>query len=148
MLALCRRKRRPVTVAYVDLDNFKDINDSLGHRAGDDLLRKVGQLLRTSLRPSDLTARLGGDEFGVLLPETGPDQARASLERIHSLLENRFASVGPGVTSSIGAVTFMNAPENVEAMVHQADIRMYAAKHQGRNRVQLDVLEMQTTPQS
>jgi diguanylate cyclase (GGDEF)-like protein len=139
-LAQCRRKERPVTIAYIDLDNFKDVNDSLGHQAGDDVLRKVGTLLKSSLRPSDLTTRLGGDEFAVLLPETGGQQASATLERIHSLLANRFASAGSGVTSSIGAVTFTTPPKSVEEMVHQADIRMYAAKNQGRNRIHLDVI--------
>ena len=140
LLALCRRKERPVTIAYLDLDNFKDVNDSLGHQAGDEVLRKVGSLLRASLRPSDLTTRLGGDEFAILLPETGEMQAGATLERLHSLLANRFASAASGVTSSIGAVTFMTLPANVEEMVHQADIRMYAAKNKGRNRIHLDVL--------
>lgn len=139
-LALCRRKQRPVTIAYIDLDNFKDINDALGHQAADDLLRKVGKVLRSSLRPSDLTVRLGGDEFGILLPETGPQQAEATLTRIHSLLGHRLAPTAE-MTSSIGAVTFMTPPASVEEMVHQADIRRYAAKNRGRNRVQLDLVQ-------
>lgn len=139
-LAHCRRQGRPVTIAYIDLDNFKDVNDALGHRAADDLLRQFGKLLRTSLRPSDLTARLGGDEFAILLPETGPQQGEATLTRIHSLLAHRFAPTAE-MTSSIGAVTFMTAPVYVEEMVHQADIRRYAAKNQGRNRIHLDVLQ-------
>jgi diguanylate cyclase (GGDEF)-like protein len=140
MLALSRRKGRPVTIAYIDLDNFKDINDTLGHQAGDELLRQVGKLLRASLRPSDLTTRLGGDEFAVLLSETGAEEAKATLERLHSLLAHRFAPTASGVTSSIGAVTYLRVPDSVETMVHQADIRMYAAKNQGRNRIHLDVL--------
>jgi diguanylate cyclase (GGDEF)-like protein len=138
-LALCRRKERPVTIAYIDLDNFKDVNDALGHQAADDLLRQVGKLLRTSLRPSDLTARLGGDEFAILLPETGAQQAEATLARIHSLIAHRFAPTAE-MTSSIGAVTFMTAPVYVEEMVHQADIRRYAAKNRGKNRVHLDLM--------
>jgi diguanylate cyclase (GGDEF)-like protein len=139
-LALCRRKERPVTIAYIDVDNFKDVNDALGHQAADDLLGQIGKLLRTSLRPSDLTGRLGGDEFAILLPETGPQQADATLTRIHSLLGHRFAPTAE-MTTSIGAVTFLTVPDNVEAMVHQADIRRYAAKNQGRNRIHLDVVQ-------
>ena len=140
-LAACRRKDRPVTMAYIDLDNFRDINEALGHEAADDVLRQIGQLLRSSLRPSDLITRLGGDEFGILLAETGPQQATATLERIHSLLSHRFAPTAPGLTSSIGAVTFVTIPNSVEAMVQQADIRRYAAKNQGGNRIHLDVVQ-------
>lgn len=142
MLVLCRRKDRPITIAYIDLDNFRDVNSAIGHEAADDLLRQIGKLLQSSLRPSDLITRLGGDEFGILLAETGPQQASAALERIHSLLSHRFAPLAPGMTSSIGAVTFVkNHPETVEAMVHQADIRRYAAKNLGGNRIHLDVVE-------
>lgn len=139
-LALCRRKRRPVTVAYIDLDNFKAVNDSLGHRVGDELLRCVAQQLRAFIRASDLCARLGGDEFAVLLPELDQNQAAAALERLRSLLADALASKPGAVTSSIGGVTFMSAPEDGEDMVHQADSRMYAAKAAGGNRFQLEVV--------
>src|SRR5688572_5637761 len=79
ILALCRRKGRPVTLAYIDLDNFKTVNNTLGHQAGDDLLRNVGALLVASTRPSDLCARLGGDEFAVLLPEVNSHDAIVAL---------------------------------------------------------------------
>ena len=139
ILALCRRKGGPVTVAYIDLDNFKAVNDRLGHRAGDDLLRTVADVLRTCIRPSDLSARLGGDEFSILLPEVGPHEAAATLERLRSLLADTVASSAGPVSASIGGVTFITAPEDVEAMVQQADSRMYAAKATGKNRVHLDV---------
>lgn len=139
ILALCRRKKRPVTIVYLDLDNFKSVNDRLGHQAGDDLLRNVANLLQSSIRPSDLSARLGGDEFVILLPDVGAAEAAATLERLRSLLADTVLSPPGIVTSSIGAVTFMTVPEDVEDMVRQADARMYAAKATGKNRVHLEI---------
>ncbi len=139
LLALCRRKGRPITIAYLDLDNFKTVNDERGHQAGDDLLCRVAALLQASIRPSDLAARLGGDEFAVLLPEVGPPDAAVMLERLRSLLADALGSNQPPVSGSIGGVTFVTAPDSVEAMVHQADSRMYIAKTTGKNRVQLEI---------
>lgn len=139
VLALCRRKGRPATMAYIDLDNFKSVNDRLGHRAGDDLLRTVAQKLRAAIRPSDLSARLGGDEFAILLPEVGSDEAAATLERLRSLLADTVTPTAGPVSASIGGVTFITVPEDAEAMVQQADSRMYVAKAMGRNRVRLEV---------
>ncbi|MBZ5558369.1 MAG: GGDEF domain-containing protein [Acidobacteriia bacterium] len=138
-LALCRRAGRPVTAAYIDLDNFKSVNDTLGHEAGDRLLRIVADHLRTSVRPSDLSARLGGDEFALLLPEVGPQDAAVTLERLRLTLTNA-ADASPGtVTVSIGGVTFIAVPGDMEEMIQQADSRMYEAKAAGKNRVRLDV---------
>ena len=139
LLALCRRKGRPITMAYLDLDNFKAVNDERGHQAGDDLLRRVAALLQASIRPSDLAARLGGDEFAVLLPEVGAPDAAVMLERLRSLLADTLGANQPSVSSSIGGVTFVTAPGSVEEMVHQADSRMYLAKTTGKNRVQLEI---------
>ena len=139
LLALCRRKGRPITMAYIDLDNFKTVNDEQGHQAGDDLLRRVAALLRASIRPSDISARLGGDEFAVLLPEVGADDAAVMLERLRSLLADTLGSNQPPLSGSIGGVTFVTAPDSVEEMVHQADSRMYVAKTTGKNRVQLEI---------
>lgn len=140
ILALCRRKGHPVTVAYIDLDNFKAVNDTLGHRAGDDLLRRVGVLLRANTRPSDLCARLGGDEFVLLLPGAEPREAAAVLERMRAKLSHTMAAPARPVTGSIGAVTFVVVSENLEAMVSAADAQMYAAKGHGKNCVQLEIV--------
>jgi diguanylate cyclase (GGDEF)-like protein len=136
-LALCRRKGRPVTLAYIDLDNFKAVNDTLGHQAGDDLLRRVSVLLRASTRPSDLSARLGGDEFALLLPELDHGEAGAALERLRSRLADSFDWGRCPVTVSIGAVTFNTVPEHLEDMVKAADSLMYSAKTEGKNRLRL-----------
>jgi diguanylate cyclase (GGDEF)-like protein len=140
ILALCRRAERPVTVACIDLDNFKTINDTLGHQAGDHLLKTVAGLLHSTLRPSDVAARLGGDEFVVLLPETGPRDAANVLERMRAALSDTLAAGGSLVTASIGGVTFMRAPEQIEDLVHQSDLRMYVAKNAGKNCVEYEVI--------
>lgn len=141
LVSLCRRKGRPITVAYLDLDNFKEVNDQKGHHAGDELLRSVAELLRASVRPTDLSARLGGDEFAILLLEVGPDDAIVTLKRIQSLLENMLTAEMRYVTASIGAVTFTNPLDNIEDMIKEADAVMYKAKSTGKNRVHHHVYE-------
>jgi len=86
LLALCRRQHRPITVAYIDVDNFKAVNDRLGHQAGDELLKGIALQVRASIRPSDLSARLGGDEFAILLPELSQRDAGLTLERLRASL--------------------------------------------------------------
>lgn len=138
LLSLCARRSRPVSLAYVDLDNFKSVNDELGHRAGDEMLRRVADKLRDSLRPSDLCARLHGDEFVVLFPELDGEAAPGTLERLRTGIAAAAHSPARAVSVSIGAVTFVAGPFDLEAMVHQADELMYAAKAAGRNRVKYD----------
>ena len=104
VLALSRRRRHPVSLAYVDLDNFKTVNDTLGHRAGDDILRSVGSIIIDATRKSDVTARLGGDEFALLMPETDPDHARQACERMRSLIAERFRAQNCPVTASCAAM--------------------------------------------
>jgi diguanylate cyclase (GGDEF)-like protein len=140
VLALSRRRRHPVALAYVDLDNFKAVNDNLGHRAGDDLLRAVGAIILETTRKSDVAGRLGGDEFALLMPETDPEQARQACERLRSVIERKFADDAWPVTASVGGVAFLAVPDTVDAMVHVADGRMYKAKTAGRNRVDIEVV--------
>ena len=140
VLSLTRRTRHPVALAYVDLDNFKAVNDTLGHRAGDEMLRAVGAIIAGTTRKSDVAGRLGGDEFGLLMPETDPDQARLACERLRTAIAEKFAGYPCPVTASVGGVAFLAVPENVDSMVHVADGRMYAAKTAGRNRVDLEVV--------
>ncbi|MDH3496282.1 MAG: GGDEF domain-containing protein [Gemmatimonadota bacterium] len=130
-----RRYRRPLTLVYVDLDNFKTVNDSLGHSAGDALLRAVAATIATSLRATDALARLGGDEFLVLLPETDAPAARTLVDRLQTILTERVRQGDWPVTVSMGVVTCPQAPASVDALIQLADSQMYVAKQRGKNRI-------------
>ncbi len=127
------RHGRPLSVAYVDLDNFKEINDTFGHSAGDDLLVKVAAVLKDNLRNTDIVARLGGDEFAVLLPETRPKLAQRIISRLQVGLSKELDRTDGMVTASIGTVTFLTAPKSVDEMIQRADRVMYQAKKGGKN---------------
>lgn len=133
-LATSRRTGRPFTVAYVDLDRFKQVNDTLGHSEGDRLLRTVARLLADQVRSTDVVARLGGDEFGLLMPETDRAAATVSLERIAAAFA-RDVGARWTVGATIGAITFVEAPLDVDAAVHEADALMYQGKAEGRGRI-------------
>lgn len=139
LVALCRRSGRPLAVAYVDLDNFKAVNDRSGHERGDDVLRTAADVLKAATRPSDVAARLGGDEFIVLFPELGESEAALALERIRASLWERLPSEPVRVSASIGAGVFATPPQEIEDMVRASDTEMYAAKSSGRNRISLRV---------
>jgi diguanylate cyclase (GGDEF)-like protein len=137
-LASLRRNRQPLTMAYVDLDRFKHINDTLGHTEGDRLLRAVATAIQSRLRATDLVARLGGDEFGVLFPDTDRTAAPAVLEALKAAVaETVDGSWDVGCT--IGAVTFEMAPESVDFMVRAADELMYRGKRAGRGCIEHSV---------
>jgi diguanylate cyclase (GGDEF)-like protein len=134
-LAVARRTGVPITLAYVDLDNFKHVNDTMGHTEGDVVLRIVARALCSRARETDLVARLGGDEFGVLLPNTDAETAPGVLDALMvSVRESVDASWNVGCT--IGAVTFTLPPESVDFMVRAADELMYHGKRAGRNRIE------------
>jgi len=134
VLARSRRRKRPLSMAYIDVDDFKQVNDTLGHKGGDEALRAIGNVLASSLRAGDFAARLGGDEFAVMLEETDQHALKVVLERMHAALGAALVRGDRRVTTSIGAVTFTELPEDVEAMVRQADGVMYAAKASGKDR--------------
>lgn len=135
MLELCRRTRRSITLAYIDLDYFKTVNDRDGHAAGDRLLQTVAQALRSATRAADLPVRMGGDEFAVLFPELGPEQVEPAIARLRQMLTQALADMANGVTASVGVVTFLAPPSDLEPMVQAADTLMYRAKQQGRNQL-------------
>ena len=135
-----RRYRHPLTLAYLDCDDFKVVNDTRGHAAGDRLLRTVGHLMLGSVRSLDIPARVGGDEFALLLPETAAPEARETLERFAARLRGELAAQGWPVTFSIGAVTHERPPLSVEAILESADRVMYRAKQRGKDRLEQDVL--------
>jgi diguanylate cyclase (GGDEF)-like protein len=129
-----REVGRPLTLAYLDLDNFKQLNDRLGHAAGDTALRHFAQTVRGNIRAEDLLARLGGDEFALLLPETDSAAARDVLRRLHDLIGREMAAQGWGVTASVGVATFLRPPVDVDVMLHRTDALMYVVKRRGKNR--------------
>jgi diguanylate cyclase (GGDEF)-like protein len=135
-----RRTQRPLTLAYLDLDNFKQLNDRLGHATGDEALRHVVQAIRHDLRDLDLLARLGGDEFALLLPETDGAGALALLSRVQGVLAQEMAPRDWQITLSIGAITFLQPPEDVDLMIQQVDLLMYGAKRKGKGRVEHAVM--------
>jgi diguanylate cyclase (GGDEF)-like protein/PAS domain S-box-containing protein len=130
-----RRYKRPLTLAYIDLDNFKQVNDQLGHETGDELLRLIAQTILATIRSTDTVARLGGDEFALLLPETGKDAAVEVMTKLSRILLEAVEARHWPVTLSIGLVTFAKPGESVAQMVKVADDLMYSAKTQGKNRV-------------
>lgn len=130
-----RRYRRPMTLVYLDVDNFKQVNDTLGHFAGDELLLTVAATMKACLRETDIVARLGGDEFAVLLPETGEQAAAIAISKFHPRLNEVVRQCGWPVSFSIGSVTFLAPLDSAEQMVQRADQLMYQVKHSGKNSV-------------
>ena len=135
-----RRYGGALTMACLDLDGFKTVNDRDGHDAGDRLLTRVAEEIRGGLRSTDVVARVGGDEFYLLFPETWAVEADALLSRVWAGLQRFMREAGWSVTSSIGAVTFEGPPESVEEMMKLADRLMYAAKKSGGDRVERRVV--------
>jgi diguanylate cyclase (GGDEF)-like protein len=129
------RYHRPVTLGYIDVDNFKKMNDTYGHTMGDELLIAVAAAVRTNLRTSDVVARLGGDEFAVLLPETDAIGSEQVLKKLRLKLLAATRERGWDVTFSIGAVTFLDPPDSVDVLVRLADETMYSVKARGKDNV-------------
>ena len=128
-----KRYTQPFTIAYIDLDNFKAINDTLGHDAGDGVLRNVAIAIRTHMRQSDVAARLGGDEFAGLFPVANYDAAGVILKKMHNELTATMDEKTSQVTFSIGAITFEKPMTNTRDMVKAVDDLMYSVKKAGKN---------------
>ncbi|MGB9091917.1 MAG: EAL domain-containing protein [Pseudomonas farsensis] len=128
------------SLMFLDLDQFKLVNDTCGHAAGDELLRHICAVLQSGLREGDTLARLGGDEFGILLESCAPEQAERIAEQLRQAVQSlHFVWKGrPFVTTvSIGLVHIAQAPNTLEASLRAADMACYMAKEKGRNRVQV-----------
>lgn len=137
----CARSREPYALLFIDLDRFKEINDTGGHAAGDETLRRIAHLLREHLRPTDTAARLGGDEFAVLLPGTPREYAERVARRILAAIEG-FALQWEGgrtfqVSASIGLAYSEFGGHDSDALLRAADAACYAAKTGGRGRVEI-----------
>jgi len=129
------RNRRPFTIAYLDIDDFKKINDVHGHLAGDELLQKVVSAIRANVRELDIVARLGGDEFAILFAETSLPGATEAMAKVRTRLQEIVQNTRLSVTFSIGMVSYEVPPSDVRQMLRLADEAMYAVKRQGKNHV-------------
>ncbi len=135
-----RRYRHPFTIVHLDVDNFKTVNDTRGHQAGDDLLCLIVQTVRASLRDIDIVARLGGDEFALLLPETGAEAAPIVVQKIKAHLMSEMCRGAWPVSFSIGVLVCQEAPESMDKMLKLADDLTYEAKRAGKNTVKYGVV--------
>ncbi len=131
-----RKASAPLTLAYLDVDDFKQLNDRLGHAAGDAALRHVVETIHHDLAGSGLLARLGGDEFALLLPDLEPGEALALLLRLQEQLSHEMARCGWPVTLSVGAITFLRPGTDVDLMIRRIDALMYKAKRKCKGRVE------------
>jgi diguanylate cyclase (GGDEF)-like protein len=130
-----KRVRKPFTLAYFDIDNFKPVNDQLGRETGDKLLREVVKIALLGLRSNDFLARMGADEFSVLLPETSADAGYSVVSRLQENLVSGMVKKGWHVTFSTGVVTFLQPPEDVDRMIRSADELMAGVKHASKNAI-------------
>jgi diguanylate cyclase (GGDEF)-like protein/PAS domain S-box-containing protein len=144
-ISACKRHGRKLTVMFLDLDHFKDINDSMGHSVGDQLLINTAKTLIDCLRDEDTVARLGGDEFMVILPDSSIDGAAQVAENILIAVSNMTEISGYQVSTSvsIGIAQYPNDGEGIEVLSKNADIALYRAKGSGRNTFRFFTPEMQ-----
>jgi diguanylate cyclase (GGDEF)-like protein/PAS domain S-box-containing protein len=135
-----RRNRTPLAVMFMDLDDFKTVNDSLGHEAGDELLIEVARRLQSALRTSDTAARLGGDEFALLIEILShPEDTLRVVERVHATLHDPFAIMGRRLSlrASVGVAISESGDEDVDQLLRNADVAMYRAKSRGKGRYEI-----------
>lgn len=140
-LELAKRHGQWCSVAVIDIDRFKDVNDQHGHFAGDDALVRLVTVLEANRRASDVTARLGGDEFVLLMPFTAPAAAKVAAERLRAAIrQDAGHQVGGqiGLSVSIGVASVQGGAAPLDDLLARADRALYAAKHGGRNRVMID----------
>jgi len=131
---------QPLSVCICDIDRFKSINDTHGHAAGDEILASFGKLVRGGIRKGDTAGRLGGDEFCIVLPNTGGDSAGPLMERLREQWErleyHSFDGRAFSVTASFGVVQY-SGERSAKELLHTADMALYCAKGEGRNRIHL-----------
>jgi diguanylate cyclase (GGDEF)-like protein len=135
-IARTKRTRLPFTLIYIDIDAFKAINDTQGHSVGDSLLQLVTETITGNIRACDRLGRLGGDEFAILLPGANQHVAKSIAPRLKRTLMSKMVEKGYPVTFSLGVLTLLTPPENVEVMLKLADEMLYQVKNAGKNAIE------------
>ncbi|MBT1070354.1 diguanylate cyclase [Pelotalea chapellei] len=128
-----RRYKHSLSLAFIDLDNFKRVNDTQGHARGDRLLQQVSETILHAIRRTDIAGRIGGDEFAVCFAETGEEEARKAINHLLKTLQIMTSQSGWQVTASIGVVTCRELCDTYDALLGKADKQMYLAKEKGKN---------------
>ncbi len=141
-----RRYRHPLTLVYLDADNFKGLNDQFGHQIGNRLLHILGLKIQKNIRNTDIAARLGGDEFAILMPETGEQIAPLALQRLHGRLMDDLGEEGWPVTLSMGAAIYLHPPVSTDEMIKSADRLMLLAKNEGKNTFRYKIFDAPQLP--
>jgi len=137
LYAQCRHNQQPLCALMLDMDHFKQINDTYGHQAGDQVLRQIGGVISASFRQADVYGRLGGEEFAVLLPNTSLDTARAIAEQLIKAISGLAAEPVKGLSASLGLASTHDHDQDLHGLMNMADKALYRAKAQGRNQVAL-----------
>ena len=145
-IAGCRRAGTPISLAYLDVDDFKRVNDRLGHAAGDGVLHAVAHVLRAHLRPGDVVARLGGDEFAVLLPGAAERESLQVMQRLQAAMDARAAEAGWEISFSIGLVSCASHDATADELIRAADALMYEAKRDGKKTLRHTTISPQALP--
>jgi two-component system cell cycle response regulator len=141
MFTEAREKFKDLSIAIIDVDYFKQVNDILGHIAGDEVLQQIAQLISKNVRVTDLIARYGGEEFALIMPDTDIKQARVVMERVRTLVANFDFKISTKEdealkkTISTGLACMSNKHHEAKQILAEADKNLYVAKEQGRNRV-------------
>lgn len=135
MFELGARHGRPTCLAYIDMDDFKKVNDELGHSEGDRVLQTVGEVFLKSVRKTDVVCRLGGDEFAIALPETNETGAKSAFNKLRKNLAQAMQEHNWPVGFSIGVISFDLPPSNFDEAIKLADALMYQVKKSGKNNI-------------
>ncbi|WP_248732654.1 GGDEF domain-containing protein [Pseudomonas sp. MWU13-2517] len=135
LYAQCRHNQQPVCALMMDMDHFKNVNDTYGHQAGDQVLRQIGGVISASFRQTDVYGRLGGEEFAVLLPNTSLETARDIAEQLVNTISNLTVEPVQGLTASLGVAVVRSLDQDLHSLMNTADKALYHAKAMGRNQV-------------
>ena len=139
-LSRAKRYKYPLTIGFIDLDNFKVINDKFGHHTGDEVLSSVAHTIQNNTRANDILARIGGDEFVLLLPGVNIENSKMIFSKIRDLIAEPLQDISR-ITASIGAVTFVKIPDSVEDLLRKTDAAMYSVKNSIKGGVNYEILE-------